>query len=58
VQSAAARLPKLEKARKTSRQCSACLEPGSAATLEHGRCKDRAACLARQPQLDIGLEAQ
>ena len=46
VQSPAARLPKLDKARKRGGpQCSAW-------------CKDREACQARQPQLEIGLEGQ
>lgn len=56
VQSPAARLPKKDKARKRGGpQCSACLELRPAAELEHGRCKDREACQARQPQLEIGL---
>lgn len=59
IQSAAARIPKRDKARKRGGpQCSACLESRPAAELEHGRCKDREACQARQPQLEIGMEGQ
>lgn len=51
----AARAPKADKPWKPRRdRCSICLER---AELERGKCKDREACQARAPQLDIGLEA-
>lgn len=62
---AAARGPKADRPVKPARQCSICLQPevitevqvprSRTSNLEHGRCKDQAACAERAPQLELGV---